>query len=99
MYGLAKRLARTVLVALFGLGLGAAQAAGTGSLTTDEARQIAIDAYIYGYSLITTDVTRVQLSNVTKLVKPKAPTGTFSNINRYPPTTFSSVSAPNAETL
>ena len=49
MYGLAKRLARTVLVALFGLGLGAAQAAGTSSLTTDEARQIAIDAYIYGY--------------------------------------------------
>ena len=28
-------------------------------LSSEEARQIAEDAYIYGYSLITTDVTRV----------------------------------------
>ena len=31
-----------------------------------EAEQIAIDAYVYGYSLITTEVTRVQMSNVDK---------------------------------
>ncbi len=34
------------------------------SLSPAEARQIAEDAYIYGYSLITTEVTRVQGSNV-----------------------------------
>jgi hypothetical protein len=37
------------------------------SLSPMEAQQIAEDAYIYGYSLITTDVTRVQMSNVPKV--------------------------------
>jgi hypothetical protein len=36
------------------------------SLSPAEARQIAEDAYVYGYSLITTEVTRVQGSNVAK---------------------------------
>ena len=36
------------------------------TLSPEEARQIAEDAYIYGYSLITTEVTRVQMSNVAR---------------------------------
>jgi hypothetical protein len=32
-----------------------------------EAEQIALDAYVYGYSLITTEITRVQMSNVGKV--------------------------------
>ena len=32
-----------------------------------EAEQIALDAYVYGYSLITTEVTRIQMSNVDKV--------------------------------
>ena len=73
--------------------------AGGSKLTPDEAKQIAVDAYIYGYSLITTDVTRVQMSNVAKVEEIKAPTGTFFNIKRYPPATFRGVSATNADTL
>ena len=88
-----------VAVVLFlGIGLGTAQAGGS-KLTPDEAKQIAVDAYIYGYSLITTDVTRVQMSNVAKVEEIKAPTGTFFNIKRYPPATFRGVSATNADTL
>jgi hypothetical protein len=64
-----------------------------------ETQQIAIDAYIYGYSLITTEVTRVQMSNVNKVEGMHAPTGQFANIKRYPPTGFRGVSAPNADTL
>lgn len=64
-----------------------------------EAEQIAIDAYVYGYSLITTEVTRVQMSNVDKLEGIHAPTGQFANIKRYPPANFRGVSAPNADTL
>ena len=64
-----------------------------------EAEQIALDAYIYGYSLITTEVTRVQMSNVDKTVGMHAPTGQFANIKRYPPANFRAVSAPNADTL
>lgn len=36
------------------------------ALTPEEAEAIAMDAYIYGYSLITTEVTRVQMTNVDK---------------------------------
>ncbi|HSZ90605.1 MAG TPA: DUF1254 domain-containing protein, partial [Acetobacteraceae bacterium] len=64
-----------------------------------EAEQIALDAYIYGYSLITTEVTRVQMSNVNKVEGMHAPTGQFANIKRYPPADFRGVSAPNADTL
>lgn len=59
-----------------------------------EAEQIARDAYVYGYSLITTEVTRVQMSNVDKFKGMSAPTGQFGNVKRYPPADFRGVSAP-----
>jgi len=64
-----------------------------------EAEEIALDAYVYGYSLITTEVTRIQMSNVDKAEGMHAPTGQFANIKRYPPADFRGVSAPNADTL
>jgi hypothetical protein len=69
------------------------------TVSPTEARQIAEDAYIYGYSLITTEVTRVQMSNVPKIEGLHAPTGQFLNIPRYPPADYRGVSAPNADTL
>src|SRR5262249_55162702 len=69
------------------------------SLSLAEAKQIAEDAYIYGYSLITTEVTRVQQSNVPKVEGLTAPMGQFVNVPRYPPADFRGVSAPNADTL
>ena len=69
------------------------------TLSPDQARVIARDAYIYGYSLITTEVTRVQMSNVAKTEGLHAPLGQFINIPRYPPADFRAVSAPNADTL
>lgn len=63
------------------------------------AQEIALDAYLYGYSLITTEVTRVQMSNVAKAEGLHAPAGQFINIKRYPPADFRGVSAPNADTL
>jgi hypothetical protein len=69
------------------------------ALTPAEAQQIAEDAYIYGYSLITTEVTRVQMSNVSKMEGMHAPMNRFANIKRYPPADFRGVSAPNADTL
>ena len=69
------------------------------SLSPDEARAIAIDAYIYGYSLITTEVTRVQMTNVDKIEALRGPIGQFINVKRYPPGDYRGVSAPNADTL
>ena len=64
-----------------------------------EAAAIAHDAYIYGYSLITTEVTRVQMSNVPKHEGLQSPMGHFTNVPRYPPADYRCVSAPNADTL
>lgn len=64
-----------------------------------EAVEIATDAYIYGYSLVTTEVTRVQMSNVAVVEELRAPSGTFFNVKGYPPATYRGVSATNADTL
>jgi hypothetical protein len=69
------------------------------SIDVAEAKQIAIDAYIYGYSLVTTDITRLQMSNVSKVGELSAPLGSFFNIRGYPPATYRGVSATNADTL
>lgn len=76
---------------------GLAGAAQTPSV--DEAKKIALDAYLYGYSLMTTEVTRVQMTNVEKVEGLHAPMGEFINVKRYPPADYRGVSAPNADTL
>ena len=68
-------------------------------LTPKETVEIATEAYVYGYSLITTEVTRVQMSNVPKVNVFTGPMGQFVNIKRYPPADYRGVSAPNADTL
>ncbi len=83
-----------------GLLIASASAASAQSLTPSEAQTIAQDAYVYGYPLITTEVTRVQMSNVDKVEGGlHAPMGQFSNVPRYPPADYRGVSAPNADTL
>ncbi len=60
---------------------------------------IASDAYLYGYSLATSEVTRVQSSNVSRAEEYRAPMGQFVSLKRYPPADYRGVSAPNADTL
>src|SRR5262249_37969379 len=69
-----------------------------GKLSTKEAMEIATDAYVYGYSLITTEVTRVQMSNVPKGEALRAPMGQFINVKRYPPADYRGVSSPTSGT-
>lgn len=68
-------------------------------ITPVEVLKIAKEAYIYGYSLMTTEITRVQMSNVPKEEELQAPLGQFINVKRYPPSNYRGVSAPNADTL
>jgi hypothetical protein len=80
--------------------LGAApHASAQTTILTSEAAAIATEAYVYGYSLITTDVTRVQMSNVNAPETLRGPMNTFVNVPRYPPADYRGVSAPNADTL
>ena len=69
-------------------------------LTSEEARQIATDAYIYGYSLMTSDVTREAFINV-KAPDPDLPSAVepVLSMPKYPPADYKGVTAPNADTL
>ncbi|CAH1661106.1 DUF1254 domain-containing protein [Chelatococcus asaccharovorans] len=71
------------------------------ALTPDEAKSIALDAYVYGYSLLTTEVTRVQMTHAPEvsLATMKVPMGEIINVPRYPPVGERRISAPNADTL
>ncbi|CAF4179674.1 unnamed protein product [Rotaria magnacalcarata] len=68
-------------------------------LEPHEARRIAIEAYIYGYSLVTSEVTRIQMTNSTGQGVVNTPMGVFNNLRSYPPATYHGVVAPNADTL
>jgi len=69
------------------------------SVSQQQAVEIATDAYVYGYSLATTDVTRIQMSNIPAVEELRAPLNQFANVRRYPPADYRGVSAPNADTL
>lgn len=64
-----------------------------------EAREIAIDAYIYAYPLVTMEFTRRVMTNVDKPAGSKAPMGQFARLRSYPAVDDHSVTAPNADTL
>jgi hypothetical protein len=59
----------------------------------------AIDAYIYGYPLVTMDMTRRQMTNVAVPDAGHAPLGQLVRMPTYPPVDYHAVTAPNADTL
>lgn len=67
--------------------------------TEEEILGIGVDTYIYGYPLVTMELTRRVSTNVTKPEGMKAPVGQFANVREYPDATFNAVTAPNADTL
>jgi hypothetical protein len=61
--------------------------------------ELAVEAYIYGYPLVTMEVTRRVLTNVVAPEGKNAPMARFANLRAYPDATFRAVTAPNADTL
>jgi hypothetical protein len=80
---------------------GLAPAAGSApTLTQDQARAIAVDAYVYFYSLITMDVTRKHFTNIEAGKEfGKGPMNMFVNVPAYPPADFKGVVRSNFDTL
>ena len=70
------------------------------AITEAEAQSIAVDAYVYFYSLVTMDVTRRQFTNIEPGKEPgKGPMNMFNNVPEYPPASFKDVVRPNFDTL
>lgn len=65
----------------------------------DEATDIGIEAYVYGYPLVTMEMTRRVMTNVAAPAGTHAPMGQFLLMRRYPDASFQDVTAPNADTL
>jgi hypothetical protein len=59
----------------------------------------AVEAYIYGYPLVTMEMTRRVMTNVAKPEGTRAPTGQLVRMREYPTAAFRDVTAPNADTL
>jgi hypothetical protein len=60
---------------------------------------VATDAYIYGYPLVTMEMTRRVMTNVAAPEKNRGPMGQFVKARTYPDASFRDVTAPNADTL
>lgn len=60
---------------------------------------IATDAYIYGYPLVTMEMTRRVMTNVAEPKGTRAPMGQLIRLRQYPDASFRDVTAPNADTL
>jgi hypothetical protein len=57
------------------------------------------DAYIYGYPLVTMEMTRRVITNVAAVEGTRGPMGQLIKLRQYPNASFRDVTAPNADTL
>ena len=96
---------RGMLTLTLSLGLAAAAtpaalAQTAAPITEQEAHAIAVDAYVYFYSLMSMDVSRKQFTNVEPGKEfGKGPMNMFVNVPEYPPADFKGVVRSNFDTL
>jgi hypothetical protein len=62
-------------------------------------KALATEAYIFGYPLVTMEMTRRVMTNVSRPGDMRAPMGHFYHAQAYPKADFRDVTAPNADTL
>jgi len=65
----------------------------------EQAVSDAIDVYIYGYSLVTMDMTRKFMTNYATIQGDRGPMGQIIKLRNYPAVDDHAVTAPNADTL
>ncbi len=61
--------------------------------------EAAADAYIYGYPLVTMEMTRRVITNVAEPEGTRGPMGRLIRLRAYPDASYRDVTAPNADTL
>ena len=95
------RLSRRFALALPAAAVAAPAVAQGAAVSDAEAARIAAEAYVFGYSLVTMEMTRrvsTNVANATSTVG-RAPMGQFHMSRTYPDASFRDVTAPNADTL
>ena len=92
-----RRSINSVLTGVLLLGIAACAIPARAAPT--ETEMAAIDAYVYGYPLVTMELTRRSFTNVVQPDGKSAPMGYFVNVPKYPPASDKRVTAPNADTL
>ena len=98
------RIAIPLLVLAIAFGAVGCSDSGTKSVATaqpgvEDAVKTAVDAYVYGYPLVTMDMTRKQFTNVAAPDAAHAPMGQILKFRTYPAVDNHAVTAPNADTL
>src|SRR5262245_23812630 len=88
-----------MLLATCALITGSALAQPAAKLSEEQALALGTEAYVYGYPLITMEMTRRVVTNVAAPQGAHAPMGQFANLREYPNASFRDVTAPNADTL
>lgn len=71
----------------------------TAQSSSSNMEKMATDVYVYGYSLVTMELTRRSFTNVATASPTNAPMGQFANMQSYPAVDDHRVTAPNADTL
>jgi hypothetical protein len=102
---------RTRRIVANGLALGVVSVLGAATAASDtpdiqptlaadaDAVGIGVDAYIYGYPLVTTELVRRVMTNTATAGERRAPMGRFALARTFPTPQFKDVTAPNADTL
>jgi len=93
----------SVLLLVLAFGWLAIQAGPTqaqdGKPKEEEAAKLGVEAYIYGYPLVTMEMTRRVTTNAATVEGLRGPMGQFASAREYPSAAFRDVTAPNADTL
>ena len=76
---------------------GAAQS--TAELSERQANEIGTEVHIYGYPLVTMEMTRRVMTNSADPAGLRAPMGQFAHARQFPPVTYRDVPGANADTL
>ena len=97
----ATRLSRRLALALPAATVAVPALAQGAAISEAEAARIAAEAYVFGYPLVTMEVTRRVSTNVPNAAAQvgRAPMGQFHMSRTYPNAAFRDVTAPNADTL
>lgn len=97
----AGQVSRRLALALPAVAVSSAALAQSAAPNAQEAARIASDAYVFGYPLVTMEMTRRISTNVPNATAHlgRAPMGQFYMSRTYPNASFRDVTAPNADTL